>query len=303
MVAVDGGSTDGSAELINAWMGNGGLRGSVLSNPLRRIPISLNLALAHVDENEIVVRADAHTIYGATYVADAVEALTGAPADVACVGGAQLPLRGVTFEQRVIEALYTNPMGLGGASFRRGAGVREADSVYLGVWRPGVLHVAGGFNESMEANEDGELAARLRERGFRIVRVPLPCRFIINRGMRATIRQWNRYGYWRAKMLRRHPRFVRLRHIVTPAAALACAVLPFTPLRTLLLPAFVAYAATIVMGRVKGEPAAVTAASIAFFPLLQCAFAAGMLAGLVSAAASPWPTVSSRATSAAAIES
>ncbi len=297
VIAVDGGSIDGSAEMIDAWMKNNRLQGCVLCNPLRKIPISLNLALAHANEDEIIIRADAHTIYGETYVEDVVEALCRSDAEVACVGGAQLPVTGITFEQHVIEALYTNPMGLGGAGFRRGEDVREVDSVYLGAWRPGVLQKAGGFNESMDANEDGELAARLRERGFRIVRTPLPCRFIINRSLWQTIRQWNRYGYWRAKMLRRHPRFVRLRHIVTPAAALACVALVFTPLRALLALAFVVYGGAVFLGRGKREPLGVTAATVLFFPVLQFAFAAGMFSGLLSAAAVPWPAVSSRAAS------
>jgi succinoglycan biosynthesis protein ExoA len=286
---VDGNSRDGSAEIAEAWFANGHIAGCVLSNPRRKIAIALNLALREVSEDDIILRLDAHTLYGPTYVADAVRALGNAAGDVACIGGAQLPVPGATFEERIVEALYTNPFGLGGADFRLGHDIREADSVYLGAWRPGVLVRAGGFNETMEANEDGELAARIRKMGYRILRVPLPCRFLIKRGVWASIRQWNRYGFWRAKMLQRQPQFIRIRHVVSPAGVLATLALLLSPWRLWLLPAFCAYALLVFRGRAKDEPLLVTLASLAFFPALQFAWGAGVLAGIVTGPGSAWP--------------
>lgn len=289
VIAVDGGSSDASVEKLRTWLEGGSFSGCVLSNPQRKIPISLNLALGHAAWDDIVVRLDAHTIYGATYVADVVRALESADPAVGCVGGAQRPMPAAGFQQRLVEALYTNPLGLGSADFRMGEDVREVDSVYLGAWRPGVLKRAGGFNEGMEANEDGELAARLRKMGYRIVRIPLKCKFIVNRGIWASIRQWNRYGYWRAKMLRRHPGALRMRHVVSCASAVLAVALAFSPLRIVLLPAYAAYAIAVFRGRAKGEPLHVTLTTLAYFPCLQFAFAAGMLAGLPTAAAAEWP--------------
>lgn len=287
-IAVDGASTDGSADMMRRWLEQTGFPGCVLSNPMRKIAISLNLAIRETKDDDVVVRLDAHSVYGRTYVEEAVAALERAPSDVACVGGAQLPMPATTFEQRVVEALYTNPMGLGGADFRLGNDMREVDSVYLGTWRPGLLRRSGGFNESMDANEDAELAARLRAMGYRLLRVPLPCRFIINRGILASIRQWNRYGYWRAKMLKLHPERARLRHIVSPPLALLAFGLLCSPLRLLLAPAVVLYALAIFWKRSRGEPWTVTLATTIFFPVLQLAFAAGMLRGFLTAPVAAW---------------
>jgi glycosyltransferase involved in cell wall biosynthesis len=281
-IAVDGNSQDGSAQIVRDWLCSNDFPGCVISNPRRKIPIALNLGLAHVTSNDVVLRLDAHTIYDPDYVDAAVRALENAPRDVGCVGCAQIPAPGSTLSERIIEALYTNPMGLGGADFRVGNDVREVDNIYLGVWRPGVLTRAGGFNETMEANEDAELSARLRRMGYRILRVPLPCRCLIKRGLLASIRQWNRYGYWRAKMLQHNPGFIRLRHVVSPAAAVAAIALACSPMRLLLLPAFALYAALIFRYRAQGEPAAVTLACAFYFPWLQLAFAAGMLTGALT---------------------
>lgn len=295
LVVVDGSSSDGSASIVRTWFAASGVRGCVLDNPRRGIPIALNLGLRCANPNDIVVRLDAHTLYGETYLLDAVEALENAAPDVACVGAAQRPMAGSTFAERLVEALYTNPMGLGGADFRTGDDVRSADSVYLGAWRPGVLSTCGGFNESMEANEDAELAARLRKAGFRVLRIPLACRFIINRGAWGVLRQWNRYGFWRAKMLRLHSDAIRGRHVLICVAALASIALAASPVRIVLVPAFAVYALAILLGRRKGEPLGVTLATLVFFPSLQFAFAAGMLAGLCTNAAPEWPSESDAA--------
>jgi succinoglycan biosynthesis protein ExoA len=289
LIAVDGESDDESAELIRSFINRSKISGRVISNPRRRIPISLNLALQLVRNDDIVVRLDAHTIYGETYITDAVSWLERLPSDVACIGCAQLPVPGHTFSERLVESLYTNPLGLGGADFRLGNDVREVDSVYLGVWRPGVLAKSGGFNEAMEANEDGEITARIRALGYRVLRVPLHCRFLVNRGPWASIRQWNRYGFWRSRMLQRYPGCVRIRHVAAPAVALAAIGTACSPFQAALLPAFVLYALALYQRRAKPQPLLVTIASALFFPVLHFAFAAGMLTGLLAGRISKWP--------------
>lgn len=281
-VAVDGGSTDDTAAILREWLRAAGIDGCVASNPRRKIPISLNAGLEYATDRDIVARFDAHTIYGPRYLADAVGALESAPADVGCVGAPPLPLPAASFSHRVVEALYTNPMGLGGAQFRFGSDVREVDHVYLGVWRPGILRRAGGFNEALEANEDGEMSARVRALGYRILRYPLPCRFIINRGVWGSIKQWHRYGYWRCKMLQSNPGDLRRRHLITPVAAVTAVALACSPLRLLLLPLFAVYSLLVFRGRARGESPAVTLATMLYFPALQFAFAGGMLAALVT---------------------
>lgn len=279
-IGVDGNSNDGSAEILRAWVQRSGTHGLVLSNPSRSISKSLNLGLAQATSGDIILRLDAHTVYAPTYVTEAVSALEDAAADVACIGCAQLPVPGGTLSERIVGALYTNPMGLGGADFRVGNDVREVDNIYLGAWRPGLLHQAGRFDETLIANEDAEMSARLRRMGYRILRVSLPCRFLVKRGLIGSVRQWSRYGYWRAKMLQRNPQSIRRRHIISPAVMVLALGLAASPLRMFLLGAFAIYAILVFHYRSKEEPILVTLGSLAFFPVLQCGYALGMLAGV-----------------------
>lgn len=283
VVVVDGNSNDGSREIIEAWFKESGMPGCVLVNRLRKIPISLNMGFRCAGRADVVVRLDAHTVYGPTYIADAISLLEKAGDDVGCIGAAYIPVPPRDFSGRVVEALYTNPMGLGGAAYRFGDDVREVDSAYLGVWPARVLIDAGGFDERLEANEDAEMSARIQKMGFRVLRAPLPCRFIINRGMMATVRQWHRYGYWRARMLWSDPRSIRVRHVAAPAACLLGFAVVLSPFKIWLLPALAAYGALIFRGRREREPIGITVATLFYFPLVQFAFVTGMLRSALGA--------------------
>jgi succinoglycan biosynthesis protein ExoA len=281
LVVADGGSTDGCDTLVADWLATSGIAGTIVRNPRRRIPISLNLALAHARRGDYVVRLDAHTTYDPAYVATIVQAFEEAPASVACVGGIQCPAPSDRFAQALVAALHTNPMGLGGAGFRRGGpAVRAARSVYLGAWRPGVVAAVGGFDEGWDANEDSELAARLRRNGYETWAIPVRSAYRVKDGPITSLKKWCRYGYWRAQTLRRYPAELRPRHLAPPCALLAAALLLATPMRALAGALYVLYAVGVFSRRADGEPLAVTAASCVFFPATQLAWTAGLVRGL-----------------------
>jgi succinoglycan biosynthesis protein ExoA len=282
LLVVDGGSTDGTTAIVADWLAASNIAGTLLHNSRRTIPTSLNLGISQARADDIIIRLDAHTTYDDRYVATIVESFAALPDTVGCVGGPQVPERESRFDRALVAALYTNPMGLGGGEFRRSAGARLARGVYLGAWRPGVLQSVGGFDENWEANEDSELAARLREAGYHTYLVGANAKYRVKRGPVAAVQQWGKYGYWRARTLLRHPREARLRHFVPPLALLAALVLLATPLRLLLAVPYALYCAGVVAKRAPGEAWSVTMASCVFFPACQAAWSAGMLRCLLS---------------------
>lgn len=279
VVLVDGGSTDGSRAIVKQWLDRGDIDGIVLDNPRRTIPSSLNLGIAAARPGDIIVRLDAHTTYEPTYVAQIVAAFDRLAADVGCVGGAVIPAREDRFDHALVAALYTNPMGLGGADFRHAREPRFVRSVYLGAWRPGVLEHVGGYDEAWHANEDGELAARMRRAGYRTYWLPLRSAYRVKRGPISVIRQWFSYGYWRAQTLRRHPGELRVRHIVPPLAFFAAFLLACSPLHALIGVLFALYAFGIFRLRAPGERFEITIASIGFFAACQVAWSLGLTRG------------------------
>ncbi len=227
-----------------------------------------------------MIRLDAHTIYDTGYLAELLDALAALPPEAWWVGGSLIEPIAATFGDRVVRALMTNPTGLGASDWRRARTLRRVESnVYLGAFRPGVLDALGGFDEDWIANEDAELAARIDAAGGQIWFVPVRCSYRINRGPRQTLAQWHRYGFWRARTTVRHPETLRPRHLAPPLALALGAALALSPLRLALLPLAAAFALLVVARRERGEPPLVTAAAIAYFPLVHAAFATGLLRG------------------------
>jgi succinoglycan biosynthesis protein ExoA len=184
---------------------------------------------------EFVVRFDAHTLYPPTYITAGVARLERG--DVDWVSGAQIAFGTDRWSRRVALALSTR-LGIGGAVFRRQSEREiEVDAGYTGIWRRSTLERLGGWDESWLVNEDGELAARMRAGGGRIICVPeLGARYIPRNSLSKLARQYFRYGIYRLKTCRRHPESMRRSHAVPPAFALTVLV-SLAPWRPLARPA------------------------------------------------------------------
>jgi glycosyltransferase involved in cell wall biosynthesis len=272
LFAVDNGSSDGSAAVTREWLRETGVAGCTLRVDEPSIPAALNVAMRHVDADAIVVRLDAHAWYEPSYLATIVEAFVRLPSDVWCVGGAPGVSGGGTFGRDLHAALFASPMGLGPADYRRDT-VSEVDSV---------LQRLGGYDERWSANEDAELAARLYEAGGRIYRIPVHTSLIVTRGAAGAFVQRVRYGWWRAQTIKRHPRTIRARHAAPSAALVGALALAATPARPALLLLAAAYWVAIYLYRPKNQSAALTAATMLYFPTVHAGFGAGILAGLVT---------------------
>jgi succinoglycan biosynthesis protein ExoA len=220
VLCVDGGSQDRSREILAAISARDP-RVSVHDNPARRTPHALNIAL-RAARGEYVARMDAHTWYPPDYLERGVERL--ARGDVAWVSGPQIAEGDGVWSRRVARALGT-PMGIGGAKFRTAGEEIEADSGFCGVWRKDTVVAHGGWDEGWPVNQDGELAARIRAQGGRIVCVPeMAARYVPRDSLRALARQYWRYGQYRVKTSVRHPSSMRRSHVLAPGLALGVAV-------------------------------------------------------------------------------
>ncbi len=217
ILVLDGDSSDRSPEMV-ANIGRADRRVRLLPNPRRTQAAGLNEGIPQA-RGEIVVRADAHAVYGPSYVATCVKHLTAGRAE--CVGGLQRGVGTTPFGKAVAAALNT-PLGAGNAPYRLAKEVRYADTVWLGSWRRQTLLELGGFDEEMVPNEDYELNCRLRERGGRILLDPsLPSTYYPRTSPARLWRQYFRYGRAKIRTLRRHPQTLVLRQLVVPAFLLA----------------------------------------------------------------------------------
>ena len=251
----------------------------VVDNPTGRTPAALNAGIA-ASTGEIVARVDGHAVIPPGYIRQAVQSLRDSGADN--VGGIQ-DAQGETPFERAVAAAMTSRFGVGNASFHYGGEPGPTDTVYLGVFRRSALDRVRGFDESLIRNQDYELNWRIRDTGGVVWFDPnLRVRYRPRSSLRTLARQYFEYGQWKREVLRRHPRSVKVRQLIPPAAVAANATATVLAVahrpRWLVIPgvyAAAAVGAAVVAGR--GKEAGVTARLPAVFAVMHHAWGAGFL--------------------------
>lgn len=217
VLVVDGGSDDGTVEMAREIAAEQPLV-RVVDNPRRTAAAAMNTALQQV-HTDLLLRADAHSIYAADYVQRSVE--VSAETGATNVGGPMRPA-GTTRFGRAVAAVTTTRVGMGSGAFHWTDRRREVDTVYLGCYRVDALREVGGWDEHLQwAAEDQELNYRLRAAGHRIVCDPTIQSWYFPRATpRALWRQYHNYGVCKVATLLKHGRTPTLR-AVAPATLVA----------------------------------------------------------------------------------
>jgi glycosyltransferase involved in cell wall biosynthesis len=251
----------------------------VVPNPAGTTPAGLNAAI-RATTAPVVARVDAHAELCAGYLRRAVDTLrrTGA----VNVGGIQLAEGTTPFEQAVAAAMSSR-FGAGDAKFHYGGAEGPTDTVYLGVFQRPALEAAGGFDESLERNQDYELNIRLRQAGGTVWFDPaLVVRYRPRGSLHALARQYFQYGQWKREVLRRHPGSLRWRQAIPPLATSAVAigllVAPRWP-KALMAPGGYATALLVAAARAgRGQPGRAVRL-MAILPTIHFAWSLGLVRG------------------------
>jgi succinoglycan biosynthesis protein ExoA len=216
ILIIDGGSRDNTRSVVKE-LAQGDHRLRLLDNPGRKAARALNIGLREA-RGGYIARMDAHTLYPPDYLARGAERLSRG--DVDHVSGPQLPQGTGRWSRRVALALGSIA-GTGGATFRRTSRERPVDSGFTGMWRQETLVALGGWDEDASPNEDGELAARIRKAGGRLVCLPeMAATYVPRDSLGALARQYWRYGQYRVRTSCLHPESMRPSHLLNPTLAL-----------------------------------------------------------------------------------
>jgi glycosyltransferase involved in cell wall biosynthesis len=230
-IIVDGDSDDETVSIVQRFIEGGTLHATSLHNPQRTIPSSLNLGIKNA-KGEIIVRLDAHSRPARDYLRQCMKALNESGAEV--VGGAwDVKAGDDTLIAAAIAVAVSSPLGAGDAAYRLNQNqARDVDTVPFGCFRRATWEAVGGFNEELLTNEDYEFYLRIRQRGGRIYFDPkIRCEYFARPTFKLLAQQYWRYGWWKAQMLRRHPRSIRARQLIPVAwSALSLIALIIPPL-------------------------------------------------------------------------
>jgi glycosyltransferase involved in cell wall biosynthesis len=225
ILLVDGGSDDGTVELALALAAELDLPLRVLTNPDRHIPHALNIGIAAAT-GRFIARLDGHSQPAADYLAACLAARIESGADL--VGGAwRVEPGAATATAQAIAIAARTPLGSGGAAYRdEGAVAHDADTVPFGFFEKALWTTLGGYNETLHTNEDYEFALRVRRAGGRVRFDPrIRCVYFARSDFAALAEQYWRYGVWKGRMLRQHPRSLRPRQALPPLLAAGTAAL------------------------------------------------------------------------------
>lgn len=254
----------------------------VVENRAGTTPAGLNAAVAACD-GTIVARVDAQSRLPPYYIARAVA--TMARTGAANVGGVQRPVASDGTAGAIAAAMGSR-FGGGPAAFRQGGREGPVDTVYLGVFDRAALAAVGGFDETLERNQDYELNWRLRQQGFTVWLDPeLEVDYLPRSSLAGLARQYFAYGAWKRTVLLRHPRSLRPRQLAAPAltAALAASAVELARgrLRGLAAPLLYAGACAVAASRLRPRlPAAWDRARAGWaFAVIHVGWGLGFLAG------------------------
>ena len=206
IIVGDGGSTDGSAELLveHARRANLDLRVIAADGGDGSTPANLNRCI-RAATGDLVVRMDCHSVYPPDYVRSCVAA--SAETGAWNVGGL-VEARGRTRTERAVAAAMTSPFGgIGWTRHGQSAGRVEVDTVTFGAFDPEALRRVGLFDTALKRNQDDELNLRLRLGGGRIVLDPaIRVTYTPRSSLRAVFRQYHDYGLWKVPVMLKHRR-------------------------------------------------------------------------------------------------
>ncbi len=285
VLVVDGMSDDGTRDLVERFRETTRrppIR--LLDNPGKTAPRALNVGLAAA-RGEVIVRVDGHCEIAEDYLTRSVEALEAH--DAGCVGG-PIETIGEGAVSRAIAIAMSSRFGVGGSPFRVGASqAREVDSVAFPAWPRAVMEAAGPFDEELVRNQDDEYSYRLRKLGHRIMLVPeIRCRYYSRGSLGSLWRQYFQYGFWKVRVLQKHPRQMRLRQFVPPvfvAFLLIAGLLAWTSAGAAMLAAGAGLylaAAAVATAASAGRAGRYAILLPGVFACLHLSYGAGFLAGL-----------------------
>jgi len=212
VIVADGESTDGTRDIVrHLQRQHPNLH--LVDNPGQIVPTGFNAALRRAT-GEIIVRVDGHTEIAPDYVRQCVAQLQRTGAEN--VGG-KMSAVGTNAFGRALALATSSPFGVGGARFHYSDREEWVDTVYMGAWPRAVFDRLGCFDEEMVRNQDDEFNYRLLEAGGRILLSPkIKSKYTVRSRPDSLWRQYFQYGYWKVRVMQKHPAQMRLRQFVPP---------------------------------------------------------------------------------------
>lgn len=207
----DGGSNDGTIELINEFIVSNA-NFFVLNNIHKTTPYALNLGI-NESKADIIIILGAHSELDKNFVLKNVESFNIDSA-IMCTGGV---LENVyeNHTSQIIGAAMSSAFGVGNAHFRTGAKSGFVDTVAFGAYKKEIFDLVGLFDEELIRNQDDEFNFRITNAGYKIyLNQDIKCKYFVRASFKKLFKQYYQYGYWKVFVGKKHKAITTIRQLI-----------------------------------------------------------------------------------------
>lgn len=211
ILIADGMSEDGTRQKVGEFIGLDG-RIRMYDNPGQIVPTGMNILLRQV-KGDVVIRVDGHCLIARDYVEKCVNYLM--KDGIVAVGG---PMRTIesSFTGKAISLAQSSKFGVGNSSFRTESGkTKYVDTVPFPAYRKSLIDHVGLYDEELVRNQDDEYNYRIRSRGYSVLLAEdVRSTYFSRSSFRKLWRQYFQYGFYKVRVLQKHPGQMSLRQFV-----------------------------------------------------------------------------------------
>jgi len=235
---LDGGSKDATKEIIQEICDNLDSTQhpsiNLLDNPSRFVPHARNLALQHLPRSIThVLEFNGHIEIERNHLVQMKEAWSRLESKHEQLAGLGCRVTGndstKNTVESIIDATLSSPLGGGTGQFAKFHEEGKTNVPAFALHLRSALEDVGGWDESFLTSQDSDLSMRLIKAGYVLCRTP---HTVVKMRRRTSFKSWflmsHRYGFWRTKVLLKHPRRLVLRELLPLFGLLATSMLLMT---------------------------------------------------------------------------
>ena len=208
----DGGSTDGTLEIINTIiLNNSNIH--LIDNPQKMVSTGFNLALNKAN-GEIIIRVDGHCEIPKNYIENCCKLLEKTNADI--VGGVIETISSGLIGN-AISISQSSGFGVGGVRFRNKDSKKAGyvNTLAFGAHRREIFADIGGYDEEMICNQDDEFNFRAIQAGKKIWMDPtIKTKYYSRSNFLKLFKQYFNYGCYKVRGIQKRGQVFSIRHII-----------------------------------------------------------------------------------------
>jgi glycosyltransferase involved in cell wall biosynthesis len=207
---VDGGSTDGTFQVVNLLMQRY-TNVHWVNNPKQYVSPGFNACFSRTTGKYICLLG-AHARYDQNYFQICFQALERGEADV--VGGF-LKQEGEGIFGNALAFAMSSKVGVGNTEFRTMRKRMFVDSVAFALYRRSIFDNIGLLDEELVRNQDDELHYRINKYGYSILMIPeVTSTYQVRSSVKALWRQYFDYGFYKPLVIKKVNKSLRFRHVI-----------------------------------------------------------------------------------------